>query len=131
VYSTAHRHDRKNGQPCRGADGRPQVTLFGETRTASRQSETGAHREASLCVPLRWTAAHCERRGAAGSAENGRAAVSGQQWRLRPLTFLAWSQPRLARGTVGAARTDCESITAADGSGASPPPRGPGRAGRR
>jgi hypothetical protein len=31
--------------------------------------------------------------------------------RLRPLTFLAASQPRLARGTVSAARTDCESMT--------------------
>jgi hypothetical protein len=37
-------------------------------------------------------------------------------WRLRPLTFLALSQPRLAFGTVAAARTDWESITAAVGS---------------
>ena len=35
--------------------------------------------------------------------------------RLRPLTFLALSQPRLALGTVSAARTDWESITAAVG----------------
>ena len=36
--------------------------------------------------------------------------------RLRPLTFLALSQPRLAFGTVSAARTDWESMTAAVGS---------------
>jgi hypothetical protein len=40
--------------------------------------------------------------------------------RLRPLTFLALSQPRLALGTVAAARTDWESITAAVGSAARP-----------
>ena len=32
--------------------------------------------------------------------------VSTAMWRLRPLTFLAWSQPRLAFGTVSAARMD-------------------------
>ncbi len=47
-------------------------------------------------------------------------AVSTAMWRLRPLTFLAASQPRLARGTVSAARTDCESMTAAVGSGLRP-----------
>ena len=36
-------------------------------------------------------------------------------WRLRPLIFLALSQPRLAFGTVSAARTDWESMTAAVG----------------
>ena len=41
--------------------------------------------------------------------------VSTAMWRLRPLAFLAASQPRLARGTVSAARTDCESMTAAVG----------------
>jgi hypothetical protein len=40
--------------------------------------------------------------------------------RLRPLTFLALSQPRLARGTVSAARTDWESMTAAVGWGLRP-----------
>ena len=40
--------------------------------------------------------------------------------RLRPLTFLASSQPRLALGTVSAARTDWESITAAVGSRSRP-----------
>ncbi len=35
---------------------------------------------------------------------------------FRPFTFLALSQPRLALGTVSAARTDWESITAAVGS---------------
>ena len=46
--------------------------------------------------------------------------MSTAMWRLRPLTFLAASQPREALGTVGAARTDCESITAAVGSAARP-----------
>jgi hypothetical protein len=41
-------------------------------------------------------------------------------WRLRPLTFLALSQPRLVFGTVSAARTDCESMTAAVGSALRP-----------
>ena len=40
--------------------------------------------------------------------------------RLRPFTFLALSQPRVARGTVSAARTDWESMTAAVGSGSRP-----------
>ena len=40
--------------------------------------------------------------------------------RLRPLTFLALSQPRVAFGTVSAARTDWESITAAVGWGVRP-----------
>jgi hypothetical protein len=40
--------------------------------------------------------------------------------RLRLLTFLALSQPREAFGTVSAARTDCESITAAVGSASRP-----------
>ena len=40
--------------------------------------------------------------------------------RLRPFTFLALSQPRVAFGTVSAARTDWESITAAVGSGSRP-----------
>jgi hypothetical protein len=39
---------------------------------------------------------------------------------LAPLTFLALSQPREALGTVGAARTDWESMTAAVGSTARP-----------
>ena len=47
---------------------------------------------------------------------SSRPVVSTAMWRLRPLTFLALSQPRLAFGTVAAARTDCESITAAVGS---------------
>jgi hypothetical protein len=34
--------------------------------------------------------------------------------RLPPLTFLAASHPQLARGTVSAARTECESMTAAE-----------------
>jgi hypothetical protein len=42
--------------------------------------------------------------------------VSTAMWRLRPLTFLALSQPRVALGTVPAARTDWESMTAAVGS---------------
>ena len=42
--------------------------------------------------------------------------VSTAMCRLRPLTFLALSQPRVAFGTVSAARTDWESITAAVGS---------------
>jgi hypothetical protein len=46
--------------------------------------------------------------------------VSTAMWRLRPLTFLALSQPRLALGTVSAARMDWESITAAVGSGPRP-----------
>ena len=46
--------------------------------------------------------------------------VSTAMWRLRPLTFLALSQPRLALGTVSAARTDWESMTAAVGSGLRP-----------
>jgi len=41
--------------------------------------------------------------------------VSTAMCRLRPLTFLALSQPRVAFGTVPAARTDWESITAAVG----------------
>ena len=40
--------------------------------------------------------------------------------RLRPFTFLALSQPGLAFGTVSAARTDWESITAAVGSASRP-----------
>ena len=40
--------------------------------------------------------------------------VSTAMCRLRPLTFLAASQPRVAVGTVSAARTDCE---AGDGGG--------------
>ena len=40
--------------------------------------------------------------------------------RLRPFTFLAASQPRLALGTVSAARTDWESMTAAVGSASRP-----------
>jgi hypothetical protein len=43
--------------------------------------------------------------------------VSTAMCRLRPLTFLALSQPRLALGTVSAARTDWESMTAAVGCG--------------
>jgi GntR family transcriptional regulator len=46
--------------------------------------------------------------------------VSTAMCRLRPLTFLALSQPRLALGTVAAARTDWESMTAAVGSAARP-----------
>ena len=42
--------------------------------------------------------------------------VSTAMCRLRPLTFLALSQPRLVFGTVSAGRTDWESITAAVGS---------------
>ena len=49
-----------------------------------------------------------------------RPVVSTAMWRLRPLTFLAASQPRLALGTVSAARTDCESMTAAVGWGVRP-----------
>ena len=41
-------------------------------------------------------------------------------WRLRPLIFLALSQPRVALGTVSAARTDWESMTAAVGWGVAP-----------
>jgi hypothetical protein len=43
-------------------------------------------------------------------------AVSTAMCRLRPFTFLALSQPRVALGTVSAARTDWESMTAAVGS---------------
>src|SRR6266536_2006333 len=46
--------------------------------------------------------------------------ISTARCRLRPLTFLPASQPRLARGTVSAARTDWESMTAADGAGLRP-----------
>jgi hypothetical protein len=42
--------------------------------------------------------------------------ASAAMCRLRPLTFLALSQPRLAFGTVSAARTDWESMMAAVGS---------------
>jgi hypothetical protein len=42
--------------------------------------------------------------------------VSAAMWRLRPLTFLAASQPGDALGTVSAARTGCESMNAAVGS---------------
>jgi hypothetical protein len=46
--------------------------------------------------------------------------TSTAMWRLRPLTFLPLSQPRLVRATVSAARTDWESMTAADGAGLRP-----------
>ena len=49
-----------------------------------------------------------------------RPVVSTAMCRLRPLTFLALSQPRVALGTVSAARTDWESITAAVGWGVRP-----------
>jgi hypothetical protein len=60
--------------------------------------------------------------------------VSTAICRLRPWTFLAASQPRLARGTVSAARTDWESMTAAVGWGLRPAaarPRRPGRSAGR
>ncbi len=56
----------------------------------------------------------------AAAAEAASPSTSTAMCRLRPFTFLALSQPRLARGTVSAARTDWESITAADGSGSRP-----------
>src|SRR4029450_6211883 len=46
--------------------------------------------------------------------------VSTAKWRLRPLTFLPASQPRLCWPTVSAARTDWESTTAADGAARRP-----------
>jgi hypothetical protein len=49
--------------------------------------------------------------------------VSTARWRLRPLTFLAASKPRLAQGTVSAARTDWESMIAALGCGLRPAAR--------
>ena len=51
---------------------------------------------------------------------SSRPAVSTAMCRLRPFTFLAASQPRLALGTVSAARTDWESMTAAVGSASRP-----------
>jgi hypothetical protein len=48
---------------------------------------------------------------------------AGTSPRSSPCTFLALSQPREALGTVAAARTDCESITAAVGSALRPPAR--------
>jgi len=41
--------------------------------------------------------------------------VSATICRVRPATFFPSSQPRVARPPVSAARTDCESMTAADG----------------
>ena len=46
--------------------------------------------------------------------------VSTAMCRLRPFTFFALSQPRLALGTVSAARTDWESMIAAVGSASRP-----------
>ena len=46
--------------------------------------------------------------------------MSTAMWRFRPFTFFALSHPRLARGTVSAARTDWESITAAVGPASRP-----------
>ena len=54
------------------------------------------------------------------STTNNSPRVSTARWRLRPLTFLPASQPRLTLGTVSAARTDCESMIAADGAGPRP-----------
>ena len=49
------------------------------------------------------------------TTSSSRPVVSTAMCRLRPLTFLALSQPRVALGTVSAARTDWESMTAAVG----------------
>ena len=46
-----------------------------------------------------------------------RPVASTAMCRLRPPSFSALSQPRLAQGTVSAARTGWESITAAAGGG--------------
>ena len=51
---------------------------------------------------------------------SSRPIASTAMWRLRPFTFFALSHPRLALGTVSAARTDWESITAAVGSASRP-----------
>ena len=51
--------------------------------------------------------------------------------RLRPFTFFALSHPRVALGTVSAARTDWESMIAAVGAASRPRRPGPGRAARR
>jgi hypothetical protein len=51
---------------------------------------------------------------------SSRPAESTAMCRLRPFTFFALSQPRVAFGTVSAARTDWESITAAVGSASRP-----------
>jgi hypothetical protein len=49
------------------------------------------------------------------TTSSSRPVASTAMCRLRPLTFLAASQPRVARGTVSAARTDWESMMAAVG----------------
>jgi hypothetical protein len=46
--------------------------------------------------------------------------LSTAMCRFLPFTFLALSQPRMALGTVPAARTDWEAITAAAGSWSCP-----------
>src|SRR6266700_824366 len=51
---------------------------------------------------------------------SSRPSASTAMCRFLPFTFFALSQPRLARGTVSAARTDWESITAAVGPGSRP-----------
>ncbi len=49
------------------------------------------------------------------TASSSRPVASTAMCRLRPLAFLAASRPRAARGTVPAARTGWESMTAAVG----------------
>ena len=55
-------------------------------------------------------------RGGVITTASSRPIASTAMCRFLPFTFFALSQPRLALGTVSAARTDWESITAAVGS---------------
>ena len=81
-----------------------------QTRRTPRQARCRFH--SSGRAPWRsWTEAGVI------TTSRTRPVVSTAMWRLRPLTFLALSQPRLALGTVSAARTDWESMTAAVGWG--------------
>ena len=92
-----------------------------QIRTTFRQARCRFHSN-GRAASRSWTEA------AVITTASTRPMASTAMCRLRPLTFLALSQPRVAFGTVAAALTDCESMTAAVGSGRGGQRSAPGRA---
>src|SRR5215471_6987768 len=95
------------------AESLPVYPASAQTRATSRQARWVFH--SSGRAPWRsWTEAGVI------TTSRTRPVVSTAMWRLRPLTFLALSQPRLALGTVPAARTDWEAGDRGGGLGLAP-----------
>ena len=80
-----------------------------QIRRTFRQAQCGFHSNGRAASRSRTEAAVI-------TTASTRPMASTAMCRLRPLTFLALSQPRAAFGTVSAARTDWESMIAAVGS---------------